>query len=80
VIVWVIWHGGHSYAPSSNRQRYNSVAAARVYFNSMRRNLNGYTPCVDDSSEMLLFGSPREEEPFMHIFVGRRGGTRTERC
>ena len=81
--VYVLWHGGHSYAPGyvdDDVEELDSLSAAREVCQSRYENRGGTTPGVDDSSGMSVwFEDPRGTDdpcPDRLIVRGRRGGWR----
>ena len=62
--VWMLWHGGHSYAVPERKdaEELPSIKAAMELFQDRYDNFNVYpeTPCVDLSATgWLFFADPR---------------------
>ncbi len=81
--VYVLWHGGYSYAPGyvdDDVEVLDSMAAARELCDSRYWNRDGYTPAVDESSGMSVwFEDPRgTDDPYPDRLIvrGPRGGWR----
>jgi len=74
-VVWARWYGGGRNHPPDNLERFNSIAAARTLFKARLTNTR-----VGVNSETLLFARRFDNEPFIRMYVGPRGGVRTEPC
>ena len=88
--VYAQWFGGSSYAvpEADDYETFASLSDAIDAFES-RADFDPYCPCVDESTEMLVwFGEPEGEFPCdgahnypdRRIYLGPRGGTRVEHC
>jgi hypothetical protein len=66
--VWMLWHGGHSYAPGYVDDHTETLASDDVVWTMLERfyNRDGSTPCVDETSEAhVFFRDPRgESDPY----------------
>ena len=77
--VWALWHGGSSYAVPSipdDLEEFTSIGAARETFWS-RADWDPQYPCVENSSMVLYFHNPTEDQdpyPDREVTMGPRGG------
>lgn len=57
MIVWALWHGGHSYASPdmSHLETFESQTAAVEACRDRYDNVDGRTPAVDESSGMTVW-------------------------
>lgn len=86
--VWMLWHGGSSYAHGSiedDVEEFASLKAAKDAF-AARADFDPYYPCVsDDASAWIFFHDPNDEgngpgDPYPDrvLEFGPRGGVRVE--
>lgn len=91
--VFMLWHGGSSYAPADqfNRkdiEQFDSIAEAKRAFAARGEGSDSYYPCVDTSeqeaggaSAWLCFSDPYQIPdlyPDRVMTFGPRGGVRVE--
>lgn len=58
--VYVVWHGGHSYAPgtiATDLERFDTLGDAVEACESRYVNADGSTPAVDETSGMSVWRS-----------------------
>ena len=77
-----LWYGGSNYAtPSENdAEPFLSIKDAADTLYARADNMDGRTPCVEESEMLLFFGPTVTDYPDMRIYFGPRGGIRRERC
>ena len=83
--VWMLWHGGSSYAHSAMEdvEEFYSFKTAKEVFWSREEQYDPYYPCVEESSASIYFHDPRETcdpYPDRQLSIGPRGGVKVERC
>lgn len=78
--VRALWFGGCNYAAPDNAQAedFDSIAQAARILEARADNIDGRTPCVQESEMWLYFGDSLDY-PNMRLYFGPRGGVRRER-
>lgn len=79
--VKALWFGGSSYAApgESDAETFDSIEQAARVLESRADNIDGRTPCVEESEMLLYFGGELTDYPDMRLYFGPRGGVRRER-
>lgn len=77
--VWFVWHGGSSYAVGSwtdDVESADSLADCLDILEDRRRNRDGRTPCVDETSGAHVFYADPSgsDDPYPDMSVDMVGG------